>query len=130
MPVTRRERVQNLEPPACEAEEPMAKRKQMASEKTAAPESKRLELDLHNVKIPHSLLSDLMQFGFIEQKHNKKHSTYFPIIQIHPLFAPRDVKVQWITMYKDVSEQRALITITALIRLNQNVILLLHSDFL
>lgn len=101
MPVTRRERVQNLEPPACEAEEPMAKRKQMASEKTAAPESKRLELDLHNVKIPHSLLSDLMQFGFIEQKHNKKHSTYFPIIQIHPLFAPRDVKVQWITMYKD-----------------------------
>ena len=105
MPVTRRDRIENLDPQACEAEEPKAKRKHMTS-KTAAPAPKRLELDLHTVKIPRSLLSDLMQFGFIEQRHNSKYSTYFPVIQLHPLYAPRDVKVQWITMYKDVSKHR------------------------
>ncbi len=106
MPVTRRDRVENLDPQACEAEveEPKAKRKHMLSRKTAAPAPKRLELDLHTVKIPHSLLSDLMQFGFIEQRHDSKYSTYFPVIQLHPLYAPRDVKVKWITMYKDVNE--------------------------
>jgi len=76
--------------------------------KTAA--SKRLGVDLHSVKLPHSLSSDVKQFGFIEEKHSKKRSTYFPIIQLHPLDAPRHVKKKWIAMYTEVGAHMIFMT--------------------